>query len=423
MLSVGCVIGESSSVNAREFAFEVVRKLKDAQFQALWAGGCVRDQLLGKTPKDYDVATNATPDEVREVFGVRKTIAIGAAFGVITVIGSKQSGNIEIATFRKDSGYSDGRRPDAVEFTDAREDAIRRDFTINGMFYDPVEEQLIDYVEGRADIDCKVIRAIGDPEERIDEDKLRMLRAVRFASTFDFELEAVTKSAIQKHAEEIEVVSAERVGTELRRMLSHPNRAIAAELLKETGLLCQVIQDGEQLYENRANWRTRLRWLDALGSEGSFEQAAAILLSKLIKLHGIHPIVESWKLSNTEADSIQWFETNVLTLSRGHQLPWSMIQPLLINPNAERAVKLVEIQFGREHDGFKFCQQRLGWESSRLNPKPFLDGQDLKECGIEPGPIFSKILKSARAAQLDGELDSKKQAIELAKSMAAADDG
>ena len=172
-------------VGSRQFAIEVVQTLQSAGHQALWAGGCVRDQLLDRTPKDFDVATSANPDQVREVFGKARTLSIGASFGVITVLGPPGSGAdpIEVATFRRDGGYSDGRRPDTVEFTDAKEDALRRDFTINGMFFDPVESKVIDYVGGKEDLKAQVVRAIGDPNERIEEDKLRMLRAVRFAST------------------------------------------------------------------------------------------------------------------------------------------------------------------------------------------------------------------------------------------------
>lgn len=169
----------------RQFAVEVVERLRTAGYEALWAGGCVRDQLLQRTPKDYDVATSAHPDQIRDVFGRRRTLPIGAAFGVITVLGPKSAGQIEVATFRQDATYSDGRHPDSVTFSTAEEDARRRDFTINGLFYDPLNEQVIDFVGGQQDIDRRVVRAIGDPYERIAEDKLRMLRAVRFSATFD----------------------------------------------------------------------------------------------------------------------------------------------------------------------------------------------------------------------------------------------
>ncbi|MEM9410455.1 MAG: CCA tRNA nucleotidyltransferase [Planctomycetota bacterium] len=404
-------------MNPKSFATQVVQQLQQADFSALWAGGCVRDQLLGIRPKDYDVATNATPAQVQELFGKRRTIAIGASFGVITVIGTKESGNIEVATFRRDMGYSDGRRPDAVEFTDAQEDAIRRDFTINGMFYDPVQEQLIDYVEGRADIECRLIRAIGKPEERIDEDKLRMLRAIRFAATYQFEIEPSTMVAIQSHAADISTVSPERIGAEMRRMLAHPNRSVAVELLKEAGLLKEILQDGEVLYNNRSNWRTRLRWLEELGDEGTFYQAAAILLSRLLKIQGINPTVDRWKLSNAESSAIQWIENNLLQLSRAHHLPWSTIQPLLIQTTAAAAIQVGRVQFGANHDGIKFCASRLQWPEEKLNPPALIDGSDLSKMGIPPGPVYSKILNAVRVAQLDEEISNKQQASELADSI------
>ena len=408
----------------REFAVEVAKKLQQAGYEGLWAGGCVRDQLIGRTPKDYDVATSATPEQVRELFGKKRTIAIGESFGVITVIGPKSAGHIEIATFRKDAEYSDGRRPDAIEFTDAKEDALRRDFTINGMFFDPVKECVIDYVEGRADIDFKVVRAIGDPHERIAEDKLRMLRAIRFAATYNFELEPNTKAAVTQHASEIHAVSPERIGTEMRRMLAHPNRAVAARLLQECNLLPQILTDGEQLFENRANWRTRLRWLEELGNDGDFESAAAIMLSRLLKEQGIESTFERWKLKNIEATAIMWIENNLLQISRSHQLPWSTIQPLLIDKNAERGVRVAEIQFGADHAGVKFSKQKLTLPAEELNPAPLLDGGDLVGLGLQPGPVFSKILRQIRNAQLDeeiagdAEISPRDQAIELAKKIA-----
>src|SRR3954463_16298353 len=168
----------------RAFALEIAKKLRTAGFEALWAGGCVRDELLGLTPKDYDVATSAKPDQIRDLFGRRRTLPIGASFGVITVLGPQGAGQIEVATFRTDAQYSDGRHPDSVTFTTAEHDAQRRDFTINGLFYDPIANQVVDFVGGQADLERRTIRAIGDPRSRIGEDKLRMLRAVRFAASF-----------------------------------------------------------------------------------------------------------------------------------------------------------------------------------------------------------------------------------------------
>src|SRR5262245_25703221 len=199
----------------RDFALDIVRHLRGAGHEALWAGGCVRDQLLGLKPKDYDVATSATPDQIREVFGRRRSLPIGAAFGVITVLGPHEAGQIEVATFRTDAAYSDGRHPDSVAFTTAEHDAQRRDFTINGLFFDPVAEQVVDYVGGQDDLKRRTIRAIGDARQRLGEDKLRMLRAVRFAAAFGFTIEARTMHAIQEMAGDINTVSAERIGMEI----------------------------------------------------------------------------------------------------------------------------------------------------------------------------------------------------------------
>src|SRR3954462_9234325 len=187
----------------RDFALEIAQKLRDAGFEALWAGGCVRDELLGLTPKDYDVATSATPEQIRDLFGLRRTLPIGAAFGVITVLGPRPTGQIEVATFRTDAAYSDGRHPDSVSFTTAEHDAQRRDFTINGLFYDPIAEKVVDYVKGQEDLKRRTIRAIGDPHLRLSEDKLRMLRAIRFAAAFSFNIDPDTLQAIQEMAPQI----------------------------------------------------------------------------------------------------------------------------------------------------------------------------------------------------------------------------
>src|SRR5688572_8510214 len=228
---------------ARAFAVEVVGRLRACGFEALWAGGCVRDQLLGLVPKDYDVATSARPEQIREVFGHRRTLPIGAAFGVISVVGPRGAGHIEVATFRRDAEYLDGRHPSGVTFTNAEEDARRRDFTINGIFYDPLVEKVIDYVGGQQDLENRLVRAIGDPRQRLAEDKLRMLRAIRFAATFEFALDGETLTAIMQQADELTVVSVERIAAELRRMLVHPQRRRAMELLRQSRLLDVVFPE------------------------------------------------------------------------------------------------------------------------------------------------------------------------------------
>ena len=231
----------------RAFAVEVVRQLRDHGHQAYWAGGCVRDHLLGRAPYDYDVATSAHPEEIRGAFKHRKTLAIGAAFGVMTVVGPRGAGQVEVTTFRQDVSYSDGRHPDRIEFSSPEEDAKRRNFTINGMFFDPVENRVIDFVGGEADLRAGIVRAIGDAQARFTEDKLRMLRAVRFASVFNFELEAATLAAIRSMADQVKVVSAERIADEMRNVLVQPARANAVRLWRETGLLRAILPEIDRL--------------------------------------------------------------------------------------------------------------------------------------------------------------------------------
>jgi poly(A) polymerase len=229
----------------REFATDIVRKLQQAGCTALWAGGCVRDELLGLVPNDYDVATDARPEQVQKLF--RRTIAVGAAFGVIEVVGPRGADGeflqVEVATFRSDGAYVDGRRPESVVFSSPQEDAQRRDFTINGMFFDPLKGELIDYVGGRRDLEAKVLRAIGDATARFTEDKLRVLRAVRIAARFELAIDPDTLAAGRKIAPEITVVSAERIAEELRKLLVNINRRRGLELLREFELEAVILPE------------------------------------------------------------------------------------------------------------------------------------------------------------------------------------
>ncbi len=415
---------------ARQFAVDVVRRLCDAGFDALWAGGCVRDQLLGLTPKDFDVATNATPEQIRQVFGFRRTLAIGAAFGVISIVGSKQAGSIDVATFRRDAQYSDGRHPDSVTFSTAAEDAQRRDFTINGLFYDPLQEQVIDYVGGQQDLEGRVIRAIGDANQRIAEDKLRMLRAVRFAATFDFELDEATLRAIQGQAHELVIVSAERVAAEMRRMLVDPHRGRAVKLLDEAQLLEVVLPEaarlkateGETGGESSASpWERGLRVLDAL-PQPSFPVALAALLREVCtsepsRRDAVERICQRWRLSNEETDSTQWLLAHESTLRTARRTPWPQLQRVLIAPRIGDLLMLAEA-VARVIDGgtsdIDYCRQQLALPSEQLNPPPLVSGDDLKTAGIPPGPAYKSLLEKVRDAQLEGQIATKIQALELA---------
>jgi hypothetical protein len=396
----------SNSAAQRAFAVEIVQKLRAAGFESLWAGGCVRDELLGLTPKDYDVATSATPDQIRDLFGKRRTLPIGAAFGVVTVLGPRSAGQIEVATFRKDAAYSDGRHPDSVTFTDAEHDAQRRDFTINGLFFDPIENKVVDYVDGQSDIDRRIIRAIGDPRSRLSEDKLRMLRAVRFAATFGFEIEAETLRAIQEMAGEITTVSAERIGMEIRRMLLDANRATAVRLLRDVRLLYEVIPETERL--SREEFEATLRLLASLHQPTFATSFAALLLE--LGGPGIE-IGRRLRYTRKEIDRANWLCWNVPMMVNARTMSWPTLQRVLTHPGATELVALYEAKYGPNDPALAFCRERLAWPAERLNPKPLVDGADLIRHGLPPGPQFSVLLEQVRDAQLNEELSTQEEAL------------
>jgi tRNA nucleotidyltransferase/poly(A) polymerase len=394
----------------RAFALQVVEMLRARGFEAYWAGGCVRDQLLGLVPKDYDVATDATPGLIRELFGERRTLAIGAAFGVVTVLGPRAAGQIEVATFRSDAAYSDGRHPDHVTFTDARHDAERRDFTINGLFYDPVAEEVIDYVDGRADLEARLIRAIGDPRHRFDEDKLRMLRAIRFAATFGFEIERATFDAIREMAHQVGSVSAERIGMEIRRMLADSNRARALALLTDSGLLAQVLPEMVQAEEHFSNTSEALEKL----IEPSVAAAMAILC---------HPFGDGierassagrrLRFTNKEVERTSWILRQRDTIQHAADAPWPRLQRILVHDGIEELLATVEALVGSDHEAIQFCRERLRWPRRKLDPEPLVDGSDLIAQGLKPGPQFSALLVQTRDAQLEGRIATKDEALAL----------
>ncbi|MCP4080853.1 MAG: CCA tRNA nucleotidyltransferase [Planctomycetaceae bacterium] len=402
-------------MSPREFAYDVTKRLQEAGFQAFWAGGCVRDQLLHKQPKDYDVATSATPAQIAHVFGERKTLELGVAFGVITVIGTKQSGNIEVATFRCDSDYSDGRRPDSIEYSTPEMDAHRRDFTINGLFFDPLQEKIVDFVGGQNDLERGLVKAIGDPAQRIAEDKLRMLRAVRFAANLDFQLDPATKLTIERHASEIVIVSVERIAVELNRMLVNEHRRRAVELLIETGLLTVILPELTAWQQSTSDKEQVLSHLAALESP-DFSVALAALTQTSVTPHQFSKLAKRLKLANHFTETGTWVLKNAATLSRATELPWSDIQPLLIQPACPVTLGFIEAQ-GVAEKAVRFCRERLAWPQERLNPSPLLDGNVLKKLGIEAGPAFARILTETRNAQLNGEISTQAEAIVLAQQL------
>lgn len=417
----------------REFALEVVRRLQTAGYIAFWAGGCVRDELLGLTPQDYDVATSARPEQLRVLFPRRNEI--GASFGVVQVIGPRGDDGhwltIEVATFRSDVSYSDGRRPDAVVFSSPQEDAQRRDFTINGMFFDPIKNELIDYVGGRADLEAKILRAIGNPYERFTEDKLRILRAVRIAARFDLTIDRATFQAAQQLASAIGSVSAERIAEELRKLLVHPNRARGVKLFGELGLVPPIVPElapvevwtaglaavscleKGQLTVSAPTFKTS----DPKSPDTptvTFPLAMAAWLHRL-QPHEVEAIGWRLRLSNAEIERMTWLVENQAVLNDAPMQPRSQIYPRLTHPGIwellalHRALARIQ-QLPEDH--IVFCENTLRTTPpERLNPPVLLTGHDLKTLGLKPGPSFKQLLDRVRAAQLDEQVTTKDQAL------------
>lgn len=406
----------------REFAIEVVRRLREAGFVAYWAGGCVRDQLLGLEAKDYDVATNATPDQVRRLFGRRRTQAVGAAFGVITVVGPPGAGHIEVATFRSDRGYSDGRHPDAVVYSSAEEDAARRDFTINGLFYDPLEDRVIDYVGGREDLRRRVLRAIGEPRARFAEDRLRMLRAVRFAARFDLSIDPATFEAVRQMAPQIAAVSAERIAVEMQLMLVDRRRAQAVRLLIITGLASAILPEVVEGQGARSELLDEtLAVLERLEEPPSFALALAGLLCRFVDSGRVRAIGRRWKLALRHTERAAWLVQHRPLLRSARWLPWSRVQPVVAHAGSRELIQLgeAEAQAGlRDPEDIAWWRDRLALAPEVLDPPPLVTGEDLKRLGLRPGPLFRPILDRVRAAQLDGQIRTPDEAVALAQEHA-----
>jgi poly(A) polymerase len=419
-----------SNEEQRRFAADVVSRLREAGFEAYWAGGCVRDQLLGRTPKDYDVATSATPEQIRTLFGRRRTLAIGAAFGVISVLGPKPAGMVEVTTFRRDAAYSDGRHPDSVTFSSAEEDASRRDFTINGLFYDPVEQRVIDFVGGQKDLAERRLRAIGCARDRFAEDKLRMLRAVRFAAAFGFALDDETRTAIAEMAPEIHVVSPERIAMEMRRILADAARADGVRLLLKTGLAREVLPeivgkgDCPIFAETKigtvpftAAIEESLGLLSRLKSDAGFPLALAAVLASCVDAAGATEVCRRWRLSNKEIERVGWLVEHRTAINAAAAMRWSKLQPLLVAEGIDDLLAIVEAASPAGFEAAAHCRRLLSQPRETLDPPPLLTGNDLLASGIPSGPWYKMILDRIRDAQLDGEVRSKAEAAALAETL------
>lgn len=403
---------------SRDAALHIIRTLRQAGHEALLAGGCVRDRLLGQDPQDHDVATDAPPERVRALFN--RTRAVGEAFGVV-LVDLKRDGELsttEVATFRTEGVYSDGRRPDAVEYSDAKHDAQRRDFTVNGLFEDPDCEHpdadadgIIDYVGGRADLEAKVIRAVGDPARRFGEDYLRMLRAVRFAARLGFAIDNATFKAIQQNAVQITRIARERIGDEVRRTVVGPRHGLANGFFENSGLTDEILgwpavgkvhvcfAELMQL-DLAADFPTRLHvWMHARGTP--------------LKPTDLR---KALALSNDETDALK-------QLRRFHDLPdlWAGLsiagrKRRLAEPGRDQA--FIAWNAGTlDTDAAQAIQQAadaLAADGIGLAPDPHVTGGDLIAQGLQPGPEFKRRLDAAYDAQLDGAAVNKDQALAIA---------
>ncbi len=428
----------------RRFAIEVVRRLRTAGFQSLWAGGCVRDLILGQVPADYDVATDATPDQVIAVLPFR-TVPVGISFGVVRVLDPRHDGiEVEVATFRSDGAYVDGRRPESVVFGSPQLDAERRDFTINGMFLDPLSDELLDYVGGQEDLRRHLLRAIGDPGARLREDKLRALRAIRLAARFHFQIEPKTEAAVRSMAGDVVAVSAERIAQELRRMLVHPTRARAMNLALELGVVAAILPplvlmrglfQGKPMQPEGDLWDHTMLVLALLPDDPSFTLAFAALLHDVgkpttIELERGRPrfpnhelagariaaqLCRGLKLSGAQRDRVTWLVAHHQYLGEARKLRESKLKRILAEPGIaellalHRADALASTGLTGDVD---YCESYLReLPSGPIDPPHLVTGHDLVRHGLKPGPAFGRILDQIREAQLDGKIQTKRAAL------------
>lgn len=392
-------------------AISVVKELRSKGFEALLAGGCVRDMLLRRRASDYDVATNARPDEVIKVFP--RTLKVGAKFGVVIVL--IRGRQVEVATFRTETGYLDGRHPDAVEFTGAEEDANRRDFTINGMFFDPLEEKVYDYIGGRADLKRKTIRTIGSPGERFGEDYLRMLRAVRFSTQLGFAIEPSTWTAICSHAKKITQISGERIAIELEGIFAHPNRADGVSMLLKSGLAVAIFPDlapGSIEYGIGVLSQLRKRVDFALALACFFVDCKTELAVEQCRI---------LKLSRNQYKHIKFLLANRGRLL-DEQTSLADLKKLLAEPyfwnlyELQRAIQKATIGGRKSISALIHLRRRIkSLGDVELRPKPLLSGHDLIRLGAVPGPGLGQLAEELYIAQLEGQLQRPEQAEVWAK--------
>ena len=431
----------------KEEAMKVVSKLQQSGYLAYFAGGCVRDLLRDEIPTDYDIATNALPEQVAALFS--KTRSVGAHFGVIIVISGEFV--FQVATFRNDGSYGDGRRPETVEFTSPEEDVLRRDFTINGIFYDPIEDRTIDYVNGQDDINSATVRAIGDPESRFKEDHLRLLRAVRFAARFDYKIEESTWAAICGNAKEIKNISEERIRDELSKILLDPERVRGFDLLMESGLMEAIIPEIIDLKgceqppqfhpEGDVFVHTRLM-LTLLKEDPSLSLVLSVLLHDIgkpatfsydeeadrIRFNGhdkigsdmAATILRRLKYPNKIIEEVTEMVVNHMTFKDVQKMREAKLKRFMARPTFEDETELHRVDCLGSWgglDNYDFLnQKRTEFDNEPIIPPPLLTGKDLIEIGWNPGPELGEILTKVQDLQLEGSLSSKEEAMDWVNS-------
>jgi len=444
---------------AGDVAIGIVKRLRDAGHTTYLAGGCVRDRLLGIDPAgDYDVATSARPEEVQRLF--RHNVAVGAQFGVILVI--EKDVHVEVATFRSDDAYLDGRHPTSVQFTTPQADAARRDFTINGMFWDPIEDRILDFVGGREDLTRRMVRAIGDPRRRFAEDRLRMIRAVRFAARLDFELDRATATAIRDMSPGIHQVSQERIGDEITKILTEGSARRGFELLSDAGLCAEVlpeveamkgVEQGEDYHPEGDVFVHTLLALEgfdrsprraelvARGKGDPLAEALAfgVLLHDVAKpicarrdgeritFYGhcergaemARDICRRLRRPGAVADRAAWLVNDHLRLLNAPDMRVGTLKRFLRQDGIDDLLELCRIDAQASNKDFyyyDFCRDALRrFPEEAMKPPPLIRGDDLIALGHRPGPAFKEILSAVEEAQLEGMLASREQALDFVR--------
>jgi poly(A) polymerase len=433
----------------RASAAGIVRRLRAAGHEALFVGGCVRDLLRGVDPGDFDIVTSARPEDVEKIFS--RTVPVGIRFGVMLVV--EEGHQYEVATYRVEEGYADGRRPLHVRFATAEEDVRRRDFTVNGLLLDPFTGEVIDYVGGREDLSRKLIRTIGDPDERFTEDHLRMLRAVRFSANLDFAIDKPTFAAIRRRTGAIRQISAERVREELTKIITRTGARRGMELLAESGLLVEIlpevdalqgVEQPERFHPEGDVWQHILQMLDYLpfDTEGQADSClawAVILhdagkaLTRSVDDAGVHfyghvgkgeelagDILRRLKFSNAETETILALIRGHMTFMHVRDMRPSRLKRFLRQPAFDLHLELHRLDCLGSHgmlDNYTFCREQLATLSTEeLHPPRLLTGDDLVALGYVPGPLFKKILDAVEDAQLNGEIGTNAEAGQLVKN-------